>query len=263
VGAFVFLFSTIFLDYLKCVQRTKYVEWDLKTITASDYTAMFDFSKAQYELFQANFLDETLPIPEIVQLRMYIKNELEARLSNMRALELDIEMRDDPYRMNQDDVEVKVATVQFAYNNSQVINWLKERGDSIKAEDWPRLEAINDRIRQSLKGDQEFLDTLQRPCTAFITFETADGIEQAVQYNQQVAENEEFRDYEYFLGGKIVISRAPEPSDIIWQNRHFTDWERLLKKIVVSLAILLMLTASFAVIFVLQKASLRLKNRYP
>ena len=71
-----------------------------------------------------------------------------------------------------------------------MINWLKQRGDSIKDEDWPKLEAINDKIRHSLRNDQEFLDTLQRPCTVFVTFETADGIEQALQYKDKVSENE-------------------------------------------------------------------------
>lgn len=39
---FVYLYTLVFFDYLETVQKTKYVDWDVKTITAGDYTVEFD-----------------------------------------------------------------------------------------------------------------------------------------------------------------------------------------------------------------------------
>ena len=48
---------------------------------------------------------------------------------------------------------MKVAIVTCAFDNAKIINWLRERGDSIKDEDWDKLDEINDTIRRNLKKD--------------------------------------------------------------------------------------------------------------
>ncbi len=42
--------------------------------------------------------------------------------------------------------EVKVALTTFAYNNSDVINLLRERGQMIKNEDWEGMKKMDQRI---------------------------------------------------------------------------------------------------------------------
>lgn len=46
---FVYLFTLVYFDYIKTVQQNEYVEWDVKTITAGDYTIEFDLEKETYE----------------------------------------------------------------------------------------------------------------------------------------------------------------------------------------------------------------------
>ena len=70
------MFAIIYFDYIRCVQANKYVDWDLKTITAGDYTVEFDISPAFYKEFEDKYLDKTNPIPEIMQLKLYLKDEL-------------------------------------------------------------------------------------------------------------------------------------------------------------------------------------------
>jgi len=41
---FVALFVLNFVDYIKKVQANEYIEWDVKTITAADYTIEFDIT---------------------------------------------------------------------------------------------------------------------------------------------------------------------------------------------------------------------------
>ena len=44
VGVFIYLFCVVYFDYIKCVQKSVYVEYDIKTITAADYSVEFDVS---------------------------------------------------------------------------------------------------------------------------------------------------------------------------------------------------------------------------
>jgi hypothetical protein len=73
----------------------------------------------------------------------------------------------------------------------------------------------------------------------------------------------EYQRFSLFLGEEIDIQPASEPSDIIWENRSFTERERNVKKFIVAIIILGLLAASFAVIFVCKKASLAKKDKYP
>jgi hypothetical protein len=54
-----------------------------------------------------------------------------------------------------------------------------------------------------------------------------------------------------------------EPSDIIWENRNFSDYQRNVKKLIVFIIVAILLAISFAIIFVCQKKSLAFKNKYP
>jgi len=63
-GVFMFFFSQIAIEYEHAKQRLKYIDWDVKTITAGDYTVEFDITNKMYDQFLENYLDETNPLPE-------------------------------------------------------------------------------------------------------------------------------------------------------------------------------------------------------
>jgi len=48
LGVFVYLFALIYIDYIKQVQKNKAVDFDVKTITAGDYTVEFDIGHELY-----------------------------------------------------------------------------------------------------------------------------------------------------------------------------------------------------------------------
>jgi len=52
-----------------------------------------------------------------------------------------------------EDLPVRIAIITFAFENSKIINWLKERGLHIKNEDWAKLEKVNKTINDALKND--------------------------------------------------------------------------------------------------------------
>lgn len=57
-----------------------------------------------------------------------------------------------------DNERVRIAIITFAFNNSKVINWLRERGGHIKNEQWAKLEKVNNKINNAIKTDQKLLD---------------------------------------------------------------------------------------------------------
>ena len=48
-AVFISLFIVNYLDYIKKVQINNYVEWDVKTITAGDFTIEFDIDPSFFE----------------------------------------------------------------------------------------------------------------------------------------------------------------------------------------------------------------------
>jgi hypothetical protein len=73
------------------------------------------------------------PISEIGQFRLYIIKEMEMRFATLPSVshfETDFE---------NDRKHVKIAMINFAFNNSKMIYMLKRRGDLIKAESWKKL----------------------------------------------------------------------------------------------------------------------------
>ena len=48
---FVYLFVVIYFDYIKCIAMNTFVDWDVKSITAGDYSVEFDLDVETYERF--------------------------------------------------------------------------------------------------------------------------------------------------------------------------------------------------------------------
>lgn len=61
----------------------------------------------------------------------------------------------------------------------------------------------------------------------------------------------------------LDIQEASEPTDIIWENRHFKPRTRTYKRIVVYTIILILLSISGTIIYLLSANSNALKTKYP
>jgi len=64
-------------------------------------------------------------------------------------------------------------------------------------------------------------------------------------------------------GQEIEIQEASEPTDIIWENRHFSQEDRKKKRIVVYFSIVLLLIVSAGIIYLLSSKQDKLKTKYP
>ena len=61
----------------------------------------------------------------------------------------------------------------------------------------------------------------------------------------------------------LEIQKASEPTDIIWENRQYTQASRVFKSLIVTIIISILLAISFYLILICSKASLTLLNKYP
>jgi len=64
------------------------------------------------------------------------------------------------------------------------------------------------------KKNSPLLDKLQTPVSAFVTWETEEAVNRALKYSETPQCK--------VLGQEIDLQNASEPTDIIWENRHFT-----------------------------------------
>jgi len=110
----------------------------------------------------------------------------------------------------------------------------------------------------------EKYELLTTPCSVFMTFENEEGITRALKYDEAIQADPSLADIALWMEEfKIEIQPASEPSDIIWENRHFSNWDRLKKEIVVFLILLVLLAGSFLLIFICSLYSTNLLAKYP
>lgn len=89
IGVLIYFFALVYFDYIRAIEKNKYLDFDVATITAGDYTVEFDMPKASYEYFKKVYYNKKCPMSEIAQFRQYIQMELEDRMSKMPDLGYD------------------------------------------------------------------------------------------------------------------------------------------------------------------------------
>jgi hypothetical protein len=86
MGVFIALFFVVFVDYISSVFKNSFVEWDVKTVTAGDYSCELDISKQMWEKFVNEHYNALSGKTKIAAFRDYLKNELEERLTRLPDL---------------------------------------------------------------------------------------------------------------------------------------------------------------------------------
>ena len=120
---------------------------------------------------------------------------------------------------------VRIAVCTLAFNNAEIIELLRLRGAAIKAENWELQKELESKINDTKEKEFERLIT---PCSVFMTFETEEGYRRALKFDETVSNNpDKFGSLKKWIDQhEIEIQPASEPSDIIWENRHYTPFER-------------------------------------
>ena len=74
---------------------------------------------------------------------------------------------------------IKIATIQFAFDNTELMKLLMKRGSLITAGRYDKLCIVDSKIDQLMKAKHS------RPVSSFITFETQEGYHQALDLFQK------------------------------------------------------------------------------
>ena len=249
------LYVVVYLDYIRQVASNNFIEWDVATVTAGDYTIEFDISEEFFNRFiEQHGSKKRIGDTMATHFREWITKEMEDKL----ALMPDLGFEDEPQE------RVNIAVTTFAFDNAELINLLRERGAAITADDFNRMREIDAQIN-TLKNEK--LAIFVRPCSVFMTFESEEGYQRANKFDE-ITESEdatpEIKANRIWLGDQeIDIQEASEPSDIIWENRHFTIEQRRKKAIITALTIGFALFCSFVVVFICRAYSAVVAAKYP
>lgn len=114
---------------------------------------------------------------------------------------------------------INIVQIKFAFKNHKLINMIGDRGKLISKQKFDKLRKEEEEILKLVEAD----DTcrFEIPTAAFITFEKPDGRYTALATNKM----ESMKEFEILPGqnfGKKDFKPAPEPTDIIWENRQYT-----------------------------------------
>jgi len=64
-AVFVYFYATVFLDYIRAIESTNQLDYDVKTITAGDYSVEFKIKHDQYDFWKDNYFLESNPMSEM------------------------------------------------------------------------------------------------------------------------------------------------------------------------------------------------------
>lgn len=107
---------------------------------------------------------------------------------------------------------------------------------------------------QSLFDTPEEFRELTRPTAAFVTFEDEDHKTLALNLNKKKKE---------FMGRPLVFAEASEPTDIIWENRHWTMAERFWREVRAAVIVFILIAASAWFIFKVSTLSSKVARVFP
>jgi len=84
-----------------------------------------------------------------------------------------------PFCIDENEQRLTVSRIGFAYDNVEMINLLKKRGAILTSGNLDKLADVDADIKNIAIYKYE---TVTRPVTAFITFETQEAFERAHTY---------------------------------------------------------------------------------
>jgi hypothetical protein len=276
-GCLVAVIFLIVIYYLAKTARLDFQLWDIQTLTASDWTIEYTISEEMWNLFNIQLGSHSqLPISQaapdhtkyglpVMTFEAFLEHHFTLKLNQLpKVLE---------------DVDIRIANITFGFDNAKILSLLTQRGTLITKGELEKLPAINAEIDKLCKTKKT---ELTRPVAAFITFQRQEGRDRAIKYfcdqkkeRKQQEQNEnpteqELREREQvakvdrvLLGEDIVVEQAPEPSEILWHNRHITDKQARLHKVVVFIICFLFLFAMFLFFTWMKSKAIKNMWRYP
>ena len=254
------LLYSVAIRYMYQGGKIQQLEWDVATVTAGDFSCEFPIEKERYlawkeDVYRAsNGPFENGEAPAFA-LKKHLIKEIEENLT--KWVEDNQWAREALWGAEKAATEVypgtKVADIVFSFNNARLIEALRERGACIASQDFDKMRECETKVNDLF---QDF-DNLTIPTAAFITFESDDS--QSFTDLLREDKNHEFT----LLNQKMNFQNCSEPTDIIWENRHFTSRQYFFRQLWAFVIIGVMIFGSFIVIYVISAWSQDLASVFP
>lgn len=190
--------------------------WDLQTVTASDYTLEIKLYPEQIaEIKRLIAYNNFMPYEaDGLRFKLYLASKLDEIINEISGGE-----------------GGRVADINFAYQNSWLLDSLRLRGDYIKYHQWKQLNELNREMTRQL---HESMEDVVTPVCAFVTMES----ETAYNHLSSVPS------VNLFVKDSKV-KEAVEPTNIIWENRDFNPLLRFGRLILIVIAVCVVLGVTF------------------
>lgn len=245
------------------------------TVTPGDYTMQMEITEKMYNQFLKDHYSRTPhqddPVtgkqigvePIAMHFKSYIKNELERQLNvQLKAIKNNPKLVEEEGEEEHLIIsEVKIADIVFAFNNDKLIKLLKMRGQHIMFQRYDKSAEVEKQIMDYKNSN---IDDLIRPVDAFITFEEEDGKIVAEEFEPQYNFwGTKLMSQKEFLGDELCLVESTEPTNIIWENRHFTGFDTFRRSLRALAAIVVLLIISFLVIYTSKSKGISISKMYP
>ncbi|CDW90155.1 UNKNOWN [Stylonychia lemnae] len=241
---FIFFCMTYYLS------KTSYIDyklWDVFTVTAADFTVEYTIPQQVWHQF-CSLPDSNEGDSKAVAFEGYLKKQFEQIITNQEGV------------LSQENQEIRIANISFAFDNCELISKLKTRGFMIGNGQYNKLDTVDQQIDR-IKETQ--IQRIVRPVAAFITFETQEGYERACNLKEKRNIFCQLQSKLDFLGQPLAFTEATEPTNIIWENRYLNDVQRFMRKLIVAVLVGIFLALTVFIFFLLKKATIDNQQKYP
>ena len=136
-----------------------------------------------------------------------------------------------------------------------MITLLKKRGEHIMFNRYEQSRQVEEQIIELKNRDWS---KLIRPVDAFITFQQEDGMIIADSYEHMEKEL-----MPKFLGKTLEFIESTEPTNIIWENRHYDDTHYFKQGLKVLILVACLLAVSFITIYFFKSDAIAQARKYP
>jgi RNA recognition motif-containing protein len=239
IVCFNILIGLVFLIMLRFFKKKTQIElkqWDMDTVTVSDFAVELNIPVKMYDRFKEDFEEKV----RLGQVEDHNPDDysliFEFEYALCQSIENDISKIP---KINKDLDEVIICDVNINFNNSEIINLLSKRGTALKYGKILEARKVEDEIKE-LK--EKKYDSLIKPKSAFIVFEEEEAAIRALSTNNTLK----------FYDKKLKFVKPAEPSDIIWENRHASKRGWIFRTAVASLVIFLIMVGTFLLIMFLK-----------
>jgi len=214
------------LNYLDKVDTLETKIMDQKMITVGDYTVVGQLPPGLYQAYYDRTTERLGSGSRSYTIFSTFETLIREKVQEQVKEKLSTSTRYGALSEEETEEKAQIADLQFGFSNAAMLKLLAKRATLLtsgKFDQVAKVEAELTRIKNEKCKD--FII----PVTFFITFETEAATTSALKLGEIELE-----------GHKIPVETAPEPENIIWENREITVRGRWFRwSVVLSLMLLI------------------------